>query len=110
MRAGELELAGRMQVPLTLIVFNDRGLGTIRSRQATRGLERRGLDLGPVNFAKMAESCGCRGVQVASEPEFERAFSEALKTDGPAVIDVQMDPDLYDQVLVQLRGGAPLKR
>ena len=110
MRAGELELAGRMKVPLTLIVFNDRGLGTIRSRQATRGLERRGLDLGPVNFAKMAESCGCRGIQVASESEFERAFSEALKTDGPAVIDVQMDPDLYDQVLVQLRGGAPLKR
>ena len=110
MRAGELELAGRMKIPLTLIVFNDRGLGTIRSRQTTRGLERRGVELGPVNFAKMAESCGCHGVQVASESEFERAFSEALKTDGPAVIDVQMDPDLYDQVLVQIRGGTPLRR
>ena len=110
MRAGELELAGRMNVPLIVICFNDGGLGTIRSRQTTRGLPRGGVALGPVNFAKMAESCGCHGVRVASESAFERTFSEALKADGPVVIDVEMDPDLYDKTLVQIRGGTPLRR
>ena len=36
MRSGELELASRLALPVIVIVFNDRGLGTIRSRQAAR--------------------------------------------------------------------------
>ncbi len=104
MRAGELELAGRRQLPVIVVVFNDRGLGTIRSRQRARGLARNAVDLAPVDFAKMAESCGCNSVRVDSASSYERAFSEALKSHGPVLIDVQMEPEIYDAVVQQVRG------
>lgn len=104
MRAGELELAGRMRLPVIVVVFNDSGLGTIRSRQAARGFPQKAVDLGPVDIAKMAQVCGCLGARVETAADYERACLQALKSREPVAIDVKMEPELYNTGVRQVRG------
>ena len=40
-----------------------------------------------LNFTKIAEGCGAKGIRVKTREEFDRAFDEALKEDGPVVLD-----------------------
>ena len=50
-----------------------------------------GLGLGKMDFAMMAQSMGVPGARVRSVVEFETAMDTAMDTDGPYLIDVDME-------------------
>ena len=50
-----------------------------------------------VNFAKIAESMGCRGIRVEKPDELPGALSEALSAKGPVVIDAVTDHRAFAQ-------------
>ncbi len=89
--ATELATAAQYKIPLIVCVFNDSGYGVLRWLQDTRFGRINETDLGKVAFAQMAQSMGVPGERVQSVAEFEAAFDTAMATDGPYLIDVDME-------------------
>ena len=95
MRLGELEVFARMNVAMPLVIVNDRALGTMKSRQASRGLPEFGLDLTPVDYAAVARASGINGVVANSPEEFDSALANAMTADVATVIDARIDQQPY---------------
>lgn len=95
MRLGEFEVFARMNVAMPLVIVNDRALGTMKSRQASRGLPEFGLNLTPVDFAAVARASGINGVIVESPEEFDSALAVAMNADVATVIDARIDQQPY---------------
>ena len=95
MRLGELEVFSRMQVAVPLIIINDQALGTIKSRQKSRRLPDYGLNFHPVDFSAVARSFGLLEAKVETPEAFETALSKALRADRTTLIDVRVDPEIY---------------
>ena len=89
--ATELATAAQYKVPLIVCVFNDSGYGVLRWLQENRFGRINETDLGKVAFAQMANSMGVPGERVKSVAEFEAAFDTAMETEGPYLIDVDME-------------------
>jgi len=94
MTGPEIETAVREKTPFVTVVFDHQQYGTIRAHDerihpgrstATR--------LGPVNFARMAESLGADGYIVRDEADFPGAFADATASERTAVIHVHVDPE-----------------
>ena len=105
MSLNELATAVTYKVPVTVVIFNNRTLGMVRQwqtlfydkRYSGTTLER-GTD-----FVKLAEAFGAKGFKADNIDEFRKVFDEAYSYNGPAVIDMRIDPD--SMVLPMLRPG-----
>ena len=89
--ATELATAAQYRVPLVICVFNDSGYGVLRWLQQTRFGRTNETDLGKMNFTEMAASMGVPGQRIGSVAEFEAALELAMATDGPYLIDIDME-------------------
>ena len=49
-----------------------------------------GVEFGPVDYVKYAESFGAKGLRVTNQEELEAALKEGYETDGPVLIDIQL--------------------
>ncbi len=95
MRLGELEVFARTGVRVPLVILNDHALGTMKSRQQSRGMEDYGLDLHPIDLAAVARASGLAGVVVRSPEEYERELRKALVADTTTLIDARVNPQSY---------------
>jgi acetolactate synthase-1/2/3 large subunit len=95
MRLGELEVFARTGAAVPLVICNDRALGTIKSRQRSRGLDEYKLDLYPVDLAEVARACGLLGATVRTPEELEKALTAAMVADRTTLIDAQVEPRAY---------------
>ena len=99
----ELETAARYGIGLTLVVNNNGALNqeiphfdkAYGGDPEERGREMWGFSA--VNFAKIAESMGCRGIRVEKPAQLSGALEEALKAKGPVVIDAVTDHRAFAQ-------------
>lgn len=92
MTMAELETSIREHARVIVIVFDNEQYGTIRMWQERRG-SGQGIatDLGPIDFAAVAQACGARGVRVEHDAEFEPALRAALAADRTTVIHLALD-------------------
>lgn len=95
MRLGELETFARAGVAVPLIIINDQALGTMKSRQKSRGMPEYALDFHPVDFAGIATACGLRGVTVSKPEQFESELKLAMNADQTTLIDARIDSQAY---------------
>ena len=95
MRLGELEVFARRKIAVPIVVVNDGSLGTIKSRQKSKGLAPYGLDLAAVDFARVAQATGLNGVRVETPEQYEKELATALEADRATVIDVRVDAEAY---------------
>lgn len=105
MSLNELATAVTYNVPVTIVVFNNRSLGMVRQWQ-TLFFDKRysGTDLERgTDFVKLAEAFGAKGFKADDIEEFRAVFEKAFSCDGPALIDMRIDPDAM--VLPMLRPG-----
>ncbi len=94
MTGAEIETAVREQTPLVALVFDNQKYATIEVHQERHYPGRPiATALGPVDFAAYATSLGGRGYTVRHESEFPDAFTEALRSGEPCVIDIKTDPE-----------------
>lgn len=107
MCAPELATAARNRLPLTVVVFNDAALSMIDLKQQQKGHPSRGVRYPAIDFATMAEGMGCRSFRADSGAALERVLPEALAADGPALVDVRVDPSGYRAQFEALRGAGP---
>jgi acetolactate synthase-1/2/3 large subunit len=91
MSAAELETAVREGARPVVLVFDNARYGTIHDHQARRGLESVATDLGPVDWAAVAEAFGATGVRVESDAAFEPALRAALSSRRPTVLHLVVD-------------------
>jgi acetolactate synthase-1/2/3 large subunit len=76
-------------LPITVIVANNQGLGMVRDNL---GNKRIAVEFGDLEFARIAEGFGCKGMRVDSRSGLADALRAAHKHGGPVVIDAKVDP------------------
>lgn len=100
----ELATAVQAGCKLTVVVFNDANMTLIDVKQRRRSLPKEGVSYSSADFAQMARGCGAQGWRVEAPDELEGALRAALACDGPALVDVVIDPRSYDAQVRALRG------
>ena len=50
-----------------------------------------GVDFGPVDFVKLAEGYGAKGLRVEKPEDLGKILDEAFQTEGPVVVDIPVD-------------------
>jgi pyruvate dehydrogenase (quinone) len=94
MLMAEFDTAVRYRLPVKVIVCNNASLGQILWEQMVLGFPEYGVRFQQsMNFAPFASSCGGLGIRVEKAAEVEPAVREALAHDGPALVDVLVNPD-----------------
>jgi acetolactate synthase-1/2/3 large subunit len=93
----ELETAMRVGAPVVCIVAVDGGWGMERSAHRLKGIEPdrfQGTDIGAVRYDLMAEAMGCHGELVTAVEQVGPAIERARASGLPAVLHVQVDPEI----------------
>lgn len=99
----ELETAVRLGVDLTVLIFNDAGLGMERLKQASMGYGAFGVDFGNPDFAAYAESYGATGHRPKSGDEFRRILATAA-SGGVHVVDLEVDYSQNAALMMEMAG------
>ena len=97
------------QIPVTVIILNNRMLGMVAQWQRFFYQRRySGVQLGKVpDFIKLAEAYGAIGVRVNTTQELESTVTRAIGSQVTTVIDVPISPE--ENVLPMLSPGAGIK-
>jgi len=95
MMVQELETARRMGVSPLFVVLCDRSLAIIKVAQAMRGIPYRGVDFAPVDWARVAEGFGAKGITAVTLDEVRSAVRDWLAHRELTVLAVQVDERLY---------------
>lgn len=105
MNMNELATAARCGLPLIEIVMNNHVLGMVRQWQHLFYGERYSNTVlnDAVDFVKVAEALGAKGLRLDKKEDVEKVLSEALASEGPVVIDCQIGKD--DMVFPMVPGG-----
>jgi pyruvate dehydrogenase (quinone) len=94
MMMGELATIAQYKLPVKVIVMRNDVLGLIKWEQmAFLGNPQYGVELSPVDFVKVAEACGLRGIRIDDPARVAPELEQALKSDGPALIEAVVDPN-----------------
>ena len=95
MNMNEIATAVRHEVPIIQVVVNNHVLGMVRQWQDLFYDKHYSATIlnDAVDFAKLAEAMGAKGVTVHTREEFREAFQEALHFGKPIVLDCQIDCD-----------------
>ena len=95
MRLSELETAMALGVAPVIVVLSDRALSQIKLKQEKKGLRVVGTEFRGLDYVKLAEAFGARGISVGTEGEYAGALKEALQSTVLTVIEARIDPSQY---------------
>jgi len=84
----ELEIAVRHKLPIVVVVADDQAWGIVASGQKKSLGEPIASLLGPVDFARVAQGFGARGVRVEKAEELVPTVRQAFAAEQPTVIHV----------------------
>ncbi|MDL0130930.1 biosynthetic-type acetolactate synthase large subunit [Halobacterium salinarum] len=102
MTCQELVVAARENLDITVFVLNNEAIGMVRQWQDAFFDGRRMASEYPwvPKFDTLAEAFGADGFRIESYEDAPDVIEAALETDGPAVVDVYIDPteDVYPMV------------
>jgi len=85
-----LPTAVQQDLDVVFLVSNNAGLGMVRDNL---GDKRIAVDFNDVDFARVAEGMGAKGMTVYHPDEVRDALEEAHRMGGPVVVDVKVDPE-----------------
>ena len=100
----ELATAARLGCRIVVVVFNDSRLSLIDIKQQRQQRASRGVRFGAMDHAQVAQGLGCRAWRVAATEPLAPALAQAFAENGPALVDVTVDPDAYNAQYEALRG------
>ncbi|WP_409422617.1 ubiquinone-dependent pyruvate dehydrogenase [Pseudaeromonas sp. ZJS20] len=88
MLMGDLLSLRQLQLPVKVVVFNNRSLGFVAMEMKAGGYLSDDTDLDNPSFAAIAEACGVKGIQVTDAEALPAALAETLAHPGPVVLEV----------------------
>ena len=88
MLMGDLLTLRQHELPVKLIVFKNDSLAFVELEMKAAGILDFGTHLHNPDFTKIAEGAGLFGLRAETPDQVEPAIAEALKYDGPALVEV----------------------
>ena len=91
----ELSTVQTYELPVKIVILNNGSLGMVRQWQELFWQGRyAGTSFEPFqpSFARIAAAYGVPGTTVDAREELDDALAEALSADGPALVDVRVNP------------------
>ena len=85
---GELATAVELELPLTILLWNNRGYGEIRKYMIERGIPQIGVDIYTPDFLAIARGFGCRAERAGSLAQLQAQLRQAQATPGPTLIEI----------------------
>jgi len=93
MMMGDLMTIVQYNLPIKIVLFNNRSLGMVKLEMEVAGIPDVETDMLNPDFDKLAEAMGIFGVTINSPVEVETTLQKVLQKDGPALITIQTDPN-----------------
>ncbi len=93
MLLGELSTIKQYNLPIKIIVFNNRSLGMVRLEMEVAGLLDSETDLVNPDFKLVAEAAGIKGLTISDPNDLEALLKEAFDYNGPVLVNVMTDPN-----------------
>jgi pyruvate dehydrogenase (quinone) len=93
MLLGDLITIKTYDLPVKLVVFDNRRLGMVKLEQEQAGLVEFGTELDNPDFAAVASAMGITGIRVEEPEELRSAVRRAFHTEGPVLLDVLTNPE-----------------
>ena len=108
MNSNELVTLARYKCPVIQLVFNNHALGMVRQWQqmfcnGRLSFTQLGED---VDFVKLGEAYGIKGIRVENEEQVEEALKQALSLNEPIIVECIINEE--NRVLPMVAPGAPI--
>ncbi len=102
MTVAELEIIARLNLPITIVVFNDSSLSLVGIKQREGQGDLSAVKYHETDFAKVAEGFGLEAHAVTTPTQLEGVLSAGWST--PRLIDARIDPVDYPHLIAVTRG------
>ncbi|HZK68750.1 MAG TPA: thiamine pyrophosphate-dependent enzyme [Paludibacter sp.] len=93
MMMGDLMTIVQYNLPVKLVLFNNRSLGMVKLEMQVAGIPDVETNMLNPDFTKLAEAMGMYGVTVNDPADVRSALEKAFQLDGPALITIHTDPN-----------------
>nr|WP_309099736.1 acetolactate synthase large subunit [Fredinandcohnia onubensis] len=105
MTSQELSVIHELNLPIKIIILNNKALGMVRQWQQLFYKERYSHSLIPnqPDFMKLADAYGIKGLRATNEQEAEQVLKEALEYEGPVLMDFNVTP--FENVYPMVASG-----
>ncbi len=91
MMLGDLMTIVQYQLPVKIIVFNNRSLGMIKLEMQVAGIPDLQTDMLNPDFVKVAEAMGILGIGIDDPDDVKSGLEKAFKHQGPVLVSIQTD-------------------
>lgn len=98
----ELETAVRLKLPIVQLIWDDGHYDMVRFQEIAKYGHDAGVDFGPVNYVKYAESFGAKGLRVTQTDQLAATLAEAFQASGPVIVQIPVDYRDNQQLKSQL--------
>lgn len=92
MLLGDLATIKQYNLPVKLIVFNNRSLGMVQLEMQVEGLPNNETDMVNPNFEMIAQAMGFKGITVTHPDDVKQSLDAAFAHDGPVLVSVFTNP------------------
>ncbi|WP_029288845.1 thiamine pyrophosphate-dependent enzyme [Pedobacter sp. R20-19] len=93
MLLGDLATIKQYNLPIKIIVFNNRALGMVKLEMEVDGLPDNETDMINPDFELVAQAMGYKGVTVSQPDDVEIAIANAFAEDGPVLLNIMTNPN-----------------
>lgn len=93
MLLGDLATIKQYNLPIKVIVFNNRSLGMVKLEMEVNGLVDNETDMVNPDFEIIAVGMGIKGITINDPEQLEKGLNEAFNHAGPVVVNVLTDPN-----------------
>jgi pyruvate dehydrogenase (quinone) len=93
MMMGDLMTIVQYNLPIKIVLFNNRSLGMVKLEMEVAGIPDVETDMLNPNFNKLAEAMGMPGVTINNPAEVKTTLQKVLQQAGPVLITIQTDPN-----------------
>lgn len=95
MAMADFVTAVKYNLPMIVVILNNKKLAMIGVEQRMERYEEYGIDLTNPNFAVYAEICGGLGIKVSRPEELKKAVERGIKSDKSVIVDIDTDPKRF---------------
>ena len=92
MLMGDLATIKQYNLPVKLIVFNNRALGMVKLEMQVQGLPDNETDMVNPEFAQVANAMGFKGMTIHEPSEVREALQQAFSENGPVLLNIMTNP------------------
>jgi len=93
MLLGDLMTISQYQIPVKIVIFNNRSLGMVKLEMRVEGYIDWQTDMVNPDFVKLAESMKIAAWEAKEPKDVAQALRNGFNHDGPAIINIFTDPE-----------------